>query len=69
MILCLCEAVSDRDVQQAIGQGHTTIRAIATACGAGRQCGSCVCDLRQMLQTNPATSPTATPEDSNPRTR
>lgn len=54
MILCLCEGVSDRAVQQAIGQGHTTVRAIASACGAGRQCGSCICDVRRMLQNNPS---------------
>jgi bacterioferritin-associated ferredoxin len=64
MILCLCEGVSDRAVQQAIGQGCSTVRAIASTCGAGRQCGSCVCDLRRMLQSAPEGSDaTATNDD------
>ena len=50
MIVCLCEGVSDRVVQQIVEQGHLTVRAVASACGAGTRCGSCVCDLKRMVQ-------------------
>ncbi len=50
MILCSCEAVSDRQVWQAVEDGAQTVRDVMHRTGAGRQCGSCVCDVRSILR-------------------
>ncbi|MFK7928796.1 MAG: bacterioferritin-associated ferredoxin [Myxococcota bacterium] len=55
MIVCLCEAVSDRDIRRAIDDGSNTLRDIKQSCGAGGQCGSCCNDLRRMLEARDET--------------
>lgn len=42
MILCLCKAVTDREVDDAIRRGANTTDAVGQMCGAGTDCGSCV---------------------------
>jgi len=49
MIICICENVSDRALEREIDAGARTVREIRKACGAGGNCGSCVCDLKKML--------------------
>lgn len=66
MIVCLCEGISDRVVQQVVDQGHLTVRAVASACGAGTRCGSCVCDLKRMVKG--AQSATTDPSSPDPLT-
>ena len=50
MIVCLCEAVSDRKVRDVIAGGCRTVPDIRRACGAGGSCGSCCPMLRDMLE-------------------
>jgi bacterioferritin-associated ferredoxin len=42
VILCLCHAVSDREVDDLIRRGAQTAAAVGQMCGAGTDCGSCV---------------------------
>jgi bacterioferritin-associated ferredoxin len=49
---CICAAVTDAAVGEAISQGARTPEAIGTATGAGTGCGSChdhLCDMIQLL--------------------
>lgn len=55
MILCSCEAVSDRTIDRVIAEGCTTVAAIGRACGAGTGCGGCVPELRRRLAPRSAT--------------
>ena len=41
MYVCICKAVSQGTLSQAIAKGATTLDAIGTATGAGTDCGSC----------------------------
>lgn len=41
MILCICQSVTDREVDAAIQDGAQTVTAVAQACGAGLECGCC----------------------------
>ena len=41
MIVCVCKAVSDRDVARAVAGGARTVEDLACATGAGTECGSC----------------------------
>ena len=56
MIVCLCEGLSERVIEQAVREGATTVRAVARSTGAGTGCGSCVCDVRRILDQTRASS-------------
>ena len=50
MIVCLCEGVSESEVQEAIRVGATNLAQITRSCDAGRDCGCCHEALRELLQ-------------------
>ncbi|MDE0883537.1 MAG: (2Fe-2S)-binding protein [Myxococcota bacterium] len=50
MLICLCKAVSDRDLRQAIGRGCRSVSSLCDKTGAGSSCGSCKIDLHAMLK-------------------
>ena len=65
MIVCLCEGVSESEVQRQIQRGCRTVADLGSACGAGTSCGSCSSHLREMLSRGAegergAVAPTAT---------
>jgi bacterioferritin-associated ferredoxin len=41
MIVCLCKAATDRDIDEAIDGGARSVDEVGEACGAGTSCGSC----------------------------
>ncbi|MGE4651729.1 MAG: (2Fe-2S)-binding protein [Myxococcota bacterium] len=49
MIVCHCEAVTDRDIRQSVAEGACSLRQVARACGAGRQCGGCLPVVEALL--------------------
>jgi bacterioferritin-associated ferredoxin len=54
MIVCLCRGVSDRKVRLAVLEGAGTLKEVATRCGAGRGCGACHEQIRQLIQSHRA---------------
>ena len=48
MIICICRGKSDRDVNNAIDRGASSLRDLQR-CGIGDECGSCHNSLRTML--------------------
>lgn len=52
MILCLCRGVTDREVAEAVERGASTVAEVRRACGAGMECGTCLADIREHLQTS-----------------
>jgi len=50
MVVCLCEGLTERALQERIRGGATTVRALAHATGAGTRCGSCTCDLKRIVR-------------------
>lgn len=50
MIICLCEGLSDRDLREVVRNGATSRFELSMRTGAGRCCGSCRCDLKQIVQ-------------------
>jgi assimilatory nitrate reductase catalytic subunit len=51
-IICSCFNVGENTIRQAIQQqGLTSVQAIGTCLKAGTNCGSCVSELNQLLQT------------------
>jgi bacterioferritin-associated ferredoxin len=52
MWICICHAVTDREVNAAIASGAATREAVTTACGAGGDCGSCHHMIEQMIEAS-----------------
>lgn len=42
MIVCICNAVNDRDIRAAVAAGHDSFDALAFELGVGLNCGKCV---------------------------
>jgi bacterioferritin-associated ferredoxin len=41
VILCLCQSVTDHEVDAVIRRGAHSVAAVSRACGAGSDCGCC----------------------------
>ena len=50
MYVCCCNAVTDREVADAIDSGATTRVEVTRACGAGGDCGACHGMIEDMLE-------------------
>jgi bacterioferritin-associated ferredoxin len=51
MIVCLCKGVSSRVILDEVRRGNCSVKGIAAACQAGRDCGSCVSQIRDMIRS------------------
>ncbi|MCF4009387.1 bacterioferritin-associated ferredoxin [Rheinheimera sp. UJ63] len=49
MFICVCKAVSDKAIKQAIAEGADSMRALKNQLGVGSQCGKCLCQAAQLL--------------------
>jgi bacterioferritin-associated ferredoxin len=49
MYVCICHAVNESAIQQAVDDGATSFRELSTMTGCGTQCGSCVKLAREVL--------------------
>jgi bacterioferritin-associated ferredoxin len=50
MFVCICHAVSDREVEAAIEGGCATREAVTKACRAGGDCGACHQTIEDMIE-------------------
>ena len=50
MYICICNALSDRELMDAVSQGHGCVDDVYRACGAERQCGSCAEQISEMMR-------------------
>jgi bacterioferritin-associated ferredoxin len=50
MIVCICRAVSDQTIHNAIENGAESVQEIGTTCRAGTSCGSCVPSMQKMIE-------------------
>lgn len=51
MIVCLCKGVSSRTILDEARRGACTLKQIRQSCQAGTDCGACVKQIRQLLDT------------------
>jgi len=49
MYVCICRAVTDRDVAKAIDAGAETVQEVTRACRAGGDCGACRGQIEEMI--------------------
>ncbi len=50
MYVCICHAVTDRDIRSCIGDGASSMRDLRKCLGVATQCGKCACDVREILK-------------------
>jgi bacterioferritin-associated ferredoxin len=56
MYVCLCNALTDRDVRAKTADGTRSVAMVYRACGCQPQCGKCVPAVLQMLREGGETS-------------
>ncbi len=49
MYICVCKAVTDRQIKQAVGEGACSLRDLTREFGLGTGCGKCVPAAREVL--------------------
>lgn len=52
MYICVCKAVTDQQLKQALAEGCASKRALCAKFGVGSQCGRCASSLREFLDEN-----------------
>jgi bacterioferritin-associated ferredoxin len=53
MIVCLCNALSDRDVRDAQARGADRVALVYRECNCRPDCGKCAREVRDLLRTRP----------------
>ena len=48
--VCLCKAVTDSQIREAVESGASSMRDLARELGVATQCGKCGCDARELLK-------------------
>ena len=56
MFVCLCKAITDRQIREARDQGYTTVEALGRHLGVATCCGRCRQAAIQVLETTPIDS-------------
>jgi bacterioferritin-associated ferredoxin len=49
MYICVCNAVTEADIKQAVYDGANCLNHLETKLGVSNQCGSCACDASACL--------------------
>jgi bacterioferritin-associated ferredoxin len=51
MFVCVCHAVTDRDIHQAVDEGIQHIDQLEDRCGVGSGCGSCRTMAQELIES------------------
>jgi bacterioferritin-associated ferredoxin len=54
MYVCVCNAVTDRDIGHAVAQGYGSLRELREQLGVGACCGRCTGCARDLLRSSQA---------------
>jgi len=49
MYVCICKAISDSDIKEAVARGAETLSDIQTSLGAATGCGTCADFAREVI--------------------
>jgi bacterioferritin-associated ferredoxin len=52
MYVCVCNAVTEKQVYEAIDNGAKTLKALSKQLDVGKQCGACVSCAKECLSTS-----------------
>ncbi len=51
MYVCVCNAVTERHIHQAVNEGATTVKHLKNTLGVGADCGSCASCAKSCIQS------------------
>ncbi len=51
MYVCICHAVTDTHIREAVNQGCCSMRDLRNEFGVATQCGRCACHARDVLNS------------------
>jgi bacterioferritin-associated ferredoxin len=54
VIVCLCNALTDTQLCDAVAKGSCRPREVYAACGCKAQCGACTCTILAMIREGAA---------------
>lgn len=57
MFVCVCAGVTERQINQAISEGHTSVKALRSALNVAKGCGMCLEDVVEQINDNSQTMP------------
>ncbi len=57
MYVCICNAVTERDIQEAVADGCSSLRQLREQLGVGACCGRCTGCARDMLRDSQTDRP------------
>lgn len=52
MYVCLCKAITDSQIKQAVENGAHSFREIRDSLGVATVCGSCACAAKELIKTS-----------------
>lgn len=61
MYICVCYAINERKVHEAVSAGHCDLAGLRAHLGCGRCCGHCTAYLRDMVKQHQCNGQTALP--------
>jgi bacterioferritin-associated ferredoxin len=50
MLVCLCKGVSDSKIRFLVQNGCRSVREVMATCHAGQDCGSCICEVKALVE-------------------
>jgi bacterioferritin-associated ferredoxin len=50
MYVCVCKAVTDRDIKRAVNEGASTVAEVMECTGAGTSCGTCIAEIAEVVE-------------------
>ncbi len=56
MFVCVCNAITEKDIRQAVDNGSETIKLLKEKFAIGNQCGGCITLSKQILSQQLATT-------------
>jgi bacterioferritin-associated ferredoxin len=51
MYVCICHAVTEKQIENAVNSGVDCIRKVRRCLGVGSVCGKCVCHAQQVIKS------------------
>ncbi len=57
MYVCICNAITDTEIQEAINQGACSMKCLRSELGVGSQCGKCETYATKMIAASTIAAP------------
>ena len=49
MFVCLCKAITDTQIREAVDQGHSSLQAMKDNLQVSTGCGACACEVDKII--------------------